>query len=154
VKKSLILVVALLLSAGLAWAEEPVPGTASPDVSFLATVAAPAEAAAQEGGCALPDLAGLSEDEKEAALLAAGFEPSPTAAEWTCPVRFSCTSLTNCGIGPACGETDIGPCCTGGGHTYCCLFGTIKVTTCPCKCTAPACASACVNSSNVQWSCS
>jgi len=154
VKKSWILVVAVLLTAGLAWAEEPVASNATSDASFLATVAA-ADAAPQEGGCELPDLEGLSADEAEAALREAGFSNAPAdAAVPACPVRFKCTSLTNCGIGPVCGVTDIGPCCGTGGLIRCCTFGSIKVTTCPCECTAFACLLSCVNSSNVQFSCS
>jgi hypothetical protein len=154
VKKTLIFVAALLLTAGLAWAEEPAPGTASPDASFLASLA-PAAPTPQDGGCAMPDLAGLSADEKEAALLAAGFEQAPVnAAVPACPTSFSCTSIHNCGVGPACTLNDIGPCCSpGGGLVRCCISGSIKVTICPCQCTGNPCSFTCVNSSNKTSAC-
>jgi hypothetical protein len=153
-KKSLILAVALLLTAGLAWAAEPASAAGSPDAAFLASLA-PAPAAAQDGGCAMPDLAGLSADEKEAALMGAGFAPAPNAAAVpACPTKFSCNSIHNCGVGPACTLNDIGPCCSpGGGLVRCCISGTIKVTICPCQCTGNPCSFTCVNSSNKTSAC-
>ncbi len=128
----------------------------------LAAQAAPAEpewleaAAAEGGGCNLPDVAGLSEAEAAAAALAAGFElPEPTAmAPPACPVNFACNSIGNCAAGPLCSLTVLGPCCTTTtGLRICCLSGSIKVTQCPCRCSGSPCAIQCVSSSNLSWSC-
>lgn len=137
-KHVLVLVFALLLTAGLAWAEEP--AVADPPV--------------EEGGCELPDFTGMSEEEIQAAALAAGFGLEPVWAQPpTCPVRFSCSSINNCGIG-LCAVADIGPCCSPStGLQLCCISGTIKVRTCPCVCTGGPCALNCVNSTDVSWRC-
>lgn len=139
---SLTFVLALLLTAGVAWAEEAVPTDAVQ--------------VAEGGGCMLPDLAGLSDEEAEAALEEAGFATSAIeTATPMCPTRFSCSSIVNCGIGPLCSLTDIGPCCTtSGGLGLCCISGTIKVRRCPCQCTGFPCNILCPQSTDVQWRCS
>lgn len=140
---SLILAVALLLTAGVAWAEEAAPAETLPVL--------------EGGGCVLPDLAGLSDDDAEEALREAGFDTGAaieTAAPM-CPTRFSCSSIVNCGIGSLCSLTDIGPCCTtSGGLGLCCTSGTIKVRRCPCRCTGNPCNIVCPQSTDVKWSCS
>lgn len=151
-KQASICVFVLLLTAGLAWAEEaPAPDAAPP-----ADEAAPAAPLFEGGGCEMPDLTGLSEQEAETALREAGFEVSSAVETATpvCPTRFDCSSIFNCGIGPLCAVTDIGPCCTTGGLGLCCIQGTIKVRTCPCTCTGNPCNIQCPNSSDVKWRCS
>lgn len=139
-KASLILAVVLLLTPGLAPAEEAAPATADPF---------------EGGGCVLPDLAGLSDDQAVATLRGAGFDLAPigTAAA-ACPTTFMCSSMTNCGIGALCSVTDIGQCCTsGGGIGVCCVSGTIKVRQCPCVCTGNPCNVLCPQSTDVRWRC-
>jgi hypothetical protein len=139
-KACLILAVVLLLTPGLAAAEEAAPATADPF---------------EGGGCVMPDLAGLSEDDATAALRSAGFDLSPIdAAAPACPITFSCNSITNCGIGMVCSITDIGPCCTtGGGLGLCCISGSIKVRQCPCTCTGSPCSVFCPQNTDVKWRC-
>lgn len=155
-KQTLILAAVMLATAGLAWAEAP---TAAP--AEMALPAATADLAPgplfADGSCEMPDLAGLSEEEIAAAAFAAGLDTSPTAAAAAppaCPVAFQCNSITNCAAGPLCSVTDIGQCCTQGPFTLCCISGTIKVSRCPCRCTAFACSLQCVSSTNVKWGCS
>jgi hypothetical protein len=140
-KRTPILFAALLLTAGLAWAAEP----ATHDDLF----------ADSGGGCMLPDLAGLSQEQIAAAALQAGLQASPTEVQVpACPVKFDCSSIFNCGIG-VCAIADIGACCqTTGGPILCCISGTIKVRTCPCVCTGNPCSFTCVNSTDVKWRCS
>jgi hypothetical protein len=151
-RASLILVVALLLTPGLAWAADAAPTGAAP----ASQAVAPDDSALEGGGCMLPDLAGLSQDDAAVALREAGFDLSPMdAATPACPTSFSCSSITNCGIGPLCSVADIGPCCTvSPGLGVCCISGTIKVRNCPCKCTGNPCNIVCPNSSDVKWRCS
>jgi len=139
---SLILAVALLLTAGVAWAEETAPTEIVP--------------ALEGGGCMLPDLAGLSDEEADAALVKAGFGTTVIeTATPMCPVRFSCSSIVNCGVGSLCAAADIGPCCiTSSGLGICCTSGTIKVKRCPCKCAGNPCNIICPQSTDVQWNCS
>lgn len=148
-KTFLLFAAALLLTAGLASAEQP----ASTDAEAVV---------AEGGGCVMPDLSGLSDEEAEAALRGAGFAVFPeeraeaveTAAP-LCPQRFSCSSITNCGIGQLCSLSDIGPCCTtSSGLGICCIQGTIKVRRCPCVCTGNPCNILCPQSTDVQWRCS
>ena len=148
-KSSVVLVLALLLCTGLAWAEEP---------TTQDNGKAPEQAVeADGGGCMLPDLAGLSDDEARSTLEKAGFDLTAAidTATPVCPTRFSCTSIVNCGVGSLCAIADIGPCCTtGSGLALCCIQGTIKVRSCPCKCTGNPCNIQCPNSTDVQWRCS
>jgi len=139
---SLIFAVSLLLTAGVAWAGETAPAEVAP--------------ALEGGGCVLPDLAGLSDEEAEAVLDKAGFDTTAIdTATPMCPVRFSCSSIVNCGIGSLCSAADIGPCCTTStGLGICCTNGTIKVKSCPCRCTGNPCNIVCPYSTDVQWSCS
>ena len=153
-KRSLIIAAALLLTLGLpfagttAGAEEAVTNTAPEDALFVAADTATA-------GCTLPDLAGMSQEEIEEAALEGGFDVAPVnTAVQACPVRFNCSSITNCAAGPLCSITDIGPCCSQGGLQLCCISGTIKVRRCPCECTAFACSLSCVNNDQVRWGCS
>jgi hypothetical protein len=141
-KRTLLLLAALLLVPSLDWAEEPAPN----DDLF----------ANSGGGCMLPDLAGLSPEQIAAAALQAGLQAAPTAVQVpACPVKFDCGSIFNCGIGPLCSLTDIGACCqTSGGPILCCTNGTIKVRQCPCQCTGNPCAISCPNSTDVKWRCS
>lgn len=157
-KLSVVLALALLLCSGLAWAEAPAAHDATASAPQATQAPETARAAPEDGGgCMLPDLAGLSDEEARAALVGAGFDLSmaiDTAAP-VCPTKFSCSSIVNCAAGSVCSLTDIGPCCTyGGGLSLCCLQGTIKVRRCPCRCTAPACALQCLDSTDVSWSCS
>lgn len=148
-KRTLVVVAALLLTVGVAWAEEPAADAPTP-------AAAPADATFEGGGCVLPDLAGLSDEEIEQAALEAGLgiQPPAQAAAPACPVKFSCNSITNCGAGSLCSLSDIGPCCTtSSGLSLCCITGTIKVRRCPCVCTGNPCALSCVNSTDVKWRC-
>jgi hypothetical protein len=150
-RSSLLFALALLLTAGLAWADGAAPTDAVQTDGEVAL--------AEGGGCMLPDLAGLSDEEADAALREAGFGVSDVgaveAAAPLCPTRFSCSSLVNCGIAGYCSLSDIGPCCTvSTGLRLCCIQGSIKVRTCPCGCTAYPCESTCPQSSDVQWSCS
>jgi hypothetical protein len=133
-KRTLVVAAILLFTASLAWAE----GNAA-------------------DGCRLPNLAGLSQEQAAAAAFAAGFEISTAvnAAVQPCATPFQCNSIGNCAAGPLCGITNIGQCCSIGGGTLCCASGgTIKVVTCPCRCTSMLCASACINSSDVSMFCS
>ena len=166
-KASVVFVLALLLVSGLAWAEEATPqDTAAAPAATASTgqgtseATAPASEPAVEadgGGCMLPDLAGLSDEDARSTLEKAGFDLTApvNAATPMCPTRFSCTSIVNCGVGPLCAINDIGPCCTtGGGLSLCCITGSIKVRHCPCKCTGNPCNIQCPNSTDVRWSCS
>ena len=147
-KRTLFFVVALFLVSGLAWAGgESSGGAPVPTAEPLF---------AEGGGCTLPDLSGLSAEERMSAALAAGFQVSPTpAAIQACPVTFHCNSITNCAAGPVCGLADIGQCCnSGGGVILCCTSGTIKVQRCPCQCNGNPCAIQCVNSTDIRWGCS
>lgn len=149
-KRTLLLVSALVLAAAPTWAA---PATSTDDGAAVQPAATLAD---DGGGCVLPDLAGLSDDEVAAASLASGLEiPAATpAAVPVCPTTFRCNSITNCAAGPLCGITDIGQCCSMAGLIRCCVSGTIKVKTCPCQCTAPLCAFSCVNSAEVTSRCS
>ena len=132
-KRTLFVAAILLFTARLAWAEGPTGG-----------------------GCLLPNLAGLSPEQAAAAAFAAGFETSTAvnAAVPPCPMLFKCTSITDCVATTLCANRDIGNCCSTGGGFICCTNGTIKVTTCPCRCTGISCAAACINSSDVSMFCS
>lgn len=151
-RASLIFAVVLLLTPGLAWADEPATADAAPASQTVAADGPVLEG----GGCLLPDLAGLSADDAKTALEGAGFGISPVeTALPKCPVRFSCSSIVNCGIGGLCVAADIGPCClASSGLGVCCLDGTIKVRSCPCVCTGNPCNITCPNSRDVQWNCS
>jgi hypothetical protein len=94
-KKALVLVAILLLTSGLAWAEGTASGAAAPEAVGQAN-SSPAE-----GGCTLPDFTGLSPDQQLAAALAAGFQLNGAVDRQVpvCPTVFSCTSITNCGVG-------------------------------------------------------
>lgn len=147
-KRVLVFVAALFLVSGLAWAG----GESSGGAPIPASDPLFAE---EGGGCTLPDLSGLPEEERMSAALAAGFQVSPTPAAYPiCPVTFQCNSIGNCGIGPICSLTDIGPCCTSGGFTICCTQGTFKVRRCPCVCTGTICSTVCTNSDDVRRTCS
>jgi hypothetical protein len=143
-KRTLILLVCLLVTRSIAWAEDP-----TPDAEVVADPG-------PGGACALPDLAGLSPDQIAAAVLEAGLQiqGSPAAAP-LCPTTFKCNSIANCAAGPLCSLTNIGPCCTTpGGLSICCVGGlNIWVKRCPCQCTAPACSFQCVNSTEVSRFC-
>src|SRR5262245_2440978 len=91
-KRPLLLLVALLLMASLAWAAEPAPN-ADP-------------LADSGGGCMLPDFAGLSPEQTAAAAIAAGLQMAPTEVQVPpCPTTFSCSSLTSCAAGSPCTVT-------------------------------------------------
>lgn len=139
-KASLILAVVLLLTPGLAAAQETAPATADPF---------------EGGGCVLPDVDGMSQDDAAAALRGAGFDLGAVdTAVPACPTTFMCTSITNCGVGAVCAVSDIGQCCTtGGGVVACCITGTIKVRRCPCVCTGNPCSILCPQSTDVRWRC-
>lgn len=148
-KKALVLVAILLLTSSLAWAEGT-PGAAAPET------VGQADPGPAEGSCTLPDFAGLSPDQQLAAALAAGFQLNGAVNRQTpmCPTVFSCSSLTNCGVGGPCSTTDIGDCCVNGvGATICCFGGTIKVRRCPCHCTGRPCAIQCTTSDDVSLQC-
>jgi len=140
-KPKLLLFATLLLVASIGSAEEPAPNS-----TFFAD---------SGGGCMLPDLAGLSQEQIAAAALQAGFQASPTEVQVpACPVKFDCTSIFHCGIGPVCSLSNLGACCqTPGGPIICCTSGTIKVQQCPCVCTGNPCAISCPNSTDVKWRC-
>jgi hypothetical protein len=157
-KSSVVLILALLLVSGVVWAEEATPQ----DSAALTATAVSAEPGAEPaveadgGGCMLPDLDGLSDGEARSTLEKAGFDLTSAVSTATpvCPTRFSCSSIFNCGIGSLCAVADIGPCCTRSGLTLCCIQGSIKVRTCPCKCTGNPCNIQCPSSTDVQWRCS
>ena len=120
------------------------------DAPFLSTP----DWAQGDGGCQLPDLAGLSDAEAQAEIEAAGLRVTNAAAP-ACPVAFSCDSITNCTAGNLCSTISIGRCCTmGGGLGLCCATGVIKVRTCPCRCTSNLCSFSCLNSNDIKWGCS
>lgn len=150
-RTSVILAIALLLTAGVAWADEAPSDTLAPAGQELAY----GDAALDGGGCMLPDLSGLSDQEATKALEGAGFDVAATqAAAQACPTTFMCTSITNCGITGLCSVTDIGPCCTtSSGLGICCISGTIKVRKCPCGCTGNPCNIVCPQSTDVRWRC-
>jgi hypothetical protein len=151
-RASRILAIALLLTPGLAWAEEAAPTDAPPTSQGVALY----DSLFEGGGCVLPDLAGLSQEDAETALEGAGFDVSAVeTATQACPTSFSCSSITNCGITGLCSGTDIGPCCTvSSGLGVCCIQGTIKVRKCPCGCTGNPCNIVCPQSTDVKWRCS
>ena len=140
----------VLLAVALPMSAEP-----APDALFL-----PAPEVAASGsdgaGCVLMDVAVEEGADPFDAIRAAGFTPPPTNAQLPqCPTPFACSSIGNCAAGPLCALTDIGPCCqVSPGLIRCCLNGTIKVTRCPCRCTATLCAIACIQSANVTSVCS
>lgn len=141
--KRTLVVFAMLLFAGLAWAEGP------------ETNDEPIADPGLGGGCVLPDLAGLSPDQIALAALEAGFQTTPMNVQApACPVTFHCNSIGNCGIGPLCAIGNIGPCCSaGGGLNLCCINGNIWVKKCPCRCTGNPCSITCPNSTEVNWHC-
>lgn len=135
--RTLVILSALLLCGGLSWADGP---SASGDADH----------------CWMPDLAGLSPEQAEVALMAAGLVAPAAQAAATypaCPVDFECSSIPNCAAGAPCGLTDLGPCCTAAGGVRCCTSGTIAVLTCPCQCTGFLCSLQCAASSNVNSRC-
>ncbi|MEM9553287.1 MAG: hypothetical protein AAGC60_03450 [Acidobacteriota bacterium] len=149
-KRLLILSSLIFLVVSPTWAADPAAAVLT--ATGAALPSAP-DWALDQGGCQLPDLEGLSEEEARARVEAAGMEITDAAAP-ACPVSFSCNSLTNCAAGSLCSITDIGRCCTtGGGLGLCCAMGTIKVKRCPCRCTGPACLLSCVQSADVKWGC-
>ena len=152
-KRLLILSSLFLLVVGPTWAADTVSDAAGavPTAGDAPFLGAP-DWAQDDGGCQLPDLAGLSEAEAKAQIEAAGLRVTNAAAP-ACPVAFSCNSITNCAAGSPCSTADLGPCCTMGGVGLCCATGTIKVRTCPCVCTGSLCALICVASNNVKWGC-
>jgi hypothetical protein len=148
-KKTLVLVAILLLSGSLAWAEG-LGAAAAPEAVGQVNSSPAGE------GCTLPDFAGLSEDQRLAAALAAGFQIDGAINRQVpiCPTVFHCNSITNCGAGAPCSTTDIGQCCDpGGGGFICCASGTIKVRSCPCVCIGSPCAIQCTTSTDVTMHC-
>jgi hypothetical protein len=140
-KRVMILIVVLLCTWSVAWAE-----TSAPASGFLAD---------SGDGCMLPDLSGLSPDQIAAAALQAGLQAAPNEVQVpACPTTFSCNSITNCGAGTVCTVSIIGPCCKSAvGPVLCCVSGNIKVTRCPCVCTGNPCAVLCGTSTDVKLSC-
>ena len=153
-KRLLILLGLFFFVISPAWASDTANDAAAAiptggDAPFLSTP----DWAQGDGGCQLPDLAGLSDAEAKAQIEAAGLRVTDAAAP-ACPVAFSCNSITNCAAGGPCSTADLGPCCTTGGRIgLCCATGTIKVRTCPCVCTGTLCALICVSSNNIKWGC-
>jgi hypothetical protein len=134
VKRTLVLVVVLLFTSHFAWAE----GTAA------------------GGGCALPDLAGLSPDQVAVAALQAGLQMSAATSATpvqVCPATFQCSSIAGCGSSMVCSATPIGQCCSVGTVVICCS-STIFVIRCPCKCVLEDCPHQCAQSTQVTRSCS
>jgi hypothetical protein len=153
-KRTLVALSILLLTATLAWAEAP---TAAAAAAAAPTSAAPEQAdgsGLEAAGCELADLAGLSAD--GAPALEAALQPAPTQFQLPpCPTPFQCNSITNCAAGPVCSLTDIGQCCATPMSIRCCPAGqTIKVVRCPCQCTGPACSLHCAASTEVKVTCS
>jgi hypothetical protein len=148
-KRTLVLIALLLLTCSLAWAEEPAPGT-SAGAPLGGSIASDSG-----GGCMLPDLTGLSQEQILAAALEAGFQVSPTDVQIPpCPTTFSCTSIPNCGAGTPCTVSIIGQCCKpAGAPPICCANGPIKEKRCPCVCTGSPCAFQCINSTDVKLIC-
>lgn len=145
-KRMLVFVAALFLMSGLAWAGGESSGGAPAIQSLLA----------EGGGCKLPNLAGLSPEQRAAAALGAGFQISPTTVSTpACPVTFNCNHLRGCAAGTVCSLGNIGPCCdAGGGDVICCAnYGNIWVVDCACECTGFNCSPLCETSVDVQWSC-
>jgi hypothetical protein len=148
-KRILILVAVLLLSSALSWAQTA--GTAPAPVMDPRTGG---------GHCQLPNLAGLTPEQRAAAILNAGLKMtsadigvgSPYPA---CPTTFKCNSIANCQAGSICNTTVIGPCCHDGSAVLCCQdHGDIAVDRCACQCPlGTACSLACLNSTNVSVSC-
>lgn len=146
-KRVLILVVVLFLMSALSWAQTA--GTAAAPVADPRTGG---------GHCQLPNLAGLTPDQRAVAALNAGLQVtyadivvSPPPA---CPTAFACNSVAGCGAGSVCTATFLGRCCRDGGATLCCQDGgDIVVTRCGCVCTGPLCSSACSTKTNVSVNC-
>ena len=146
-KRVVILVAVLFLMSALSWAQTA--GTAPAPVADPRTGG---------GHCQLPDLAGLTPEQRAAAALNAGLQMtyadtvvSPPPA---CPTAFNCSSIAGCGAGSVCAVSVLGRCCQDGGATLCCQDGgDINVNRCPCKCTGPLCSSACSSKTNVTVNC-
>jgi hypothetical protein len=149
-KRILILVAVLLLSSALSWAQTA--GTAPAPVADPRTGG---------GHCQLPNLAGLTPEQRAAAVLNAGLQVtyadvvvgSPYPA---CPTTFKCNSIDNCKAGSVCNFTVIGRCCHDGSAVLCCQDGgDIAVDRCACECplNGGGCSTVCLNSTNVSISC-
>ena len=167
-KRVLIFLCVALLSVGVVWAEEVTSEEqeTSQEETPMPVDSAPVEGVPfgevdfsdpGEGGCQVPDLTGLSEEEAKATAIAAGFsvmEQVPAQLPM-CPVRSSCPNILNCGVGGPCSASILGPCCQvpGGGLGICCIAGQITVKQCPCVCTGNPCALSCVSSTHVRWGC-
>jgi hypothetical protein len=146
-KRILILVAVLFLMSALSWAQT------------AGTAPAP-EADPRTGGghCQLPNLAGLTPEQRAAAALNAGLQMtyadtvvSPPPA---CPVTYNCNSVAGCAAGSVCSATVLGRCCRDGNATLCCQDGDdIVVNRCGCVCTGTVCSSACTSKTNVSVSC-
>lgn len=107
------------------------------------------------GGCALPDVAGLSPDQIAVAALNAGLQMSAATSDPTiqaCPATFLCSSIAGCGSSMVCSATPIGQCCTLGTAVLCCA-NTIFVVRCPCQCVLEDCPRQCGQSTQVTRSC-
>jgi hypothetical protein len=147
-KRILILVAVLLLSSALSWAQTA--GTAPAPVADPRTGG---------GHCQLPNLAGLTPEQRAVAALNAGLQMTyaatvtgPTPA---CPTTFKCNSIANCQAGSVCSATFLGHCCRDGNATLCCQDGgDIVVDRCACVCPfGVVCSSACTSKTNVSVNC-
>jgi hypothetical protein len=78
------------------------------------------------------ELAGAACLTPTAAAPAAGGGLRPVPVDSTVPPACPTTLVCPYGPAPPCSVTDIGPCCSTGGGTFCCNSGTIKVQTCNC----------------------
>jgi hypothetical protein len=147
-KRILILVAVLLLSSILSWAQAA--GTASAPVADPRTGG---------GHCQLPNLAGLTPEQRAVAALNAGLQmtyaATPVGSPYpACPTTFKCNSVAGCGAGPVCSLTVLGRCCHDGAAVLCCQDGgEIVVNRCGCVCAGTVCSSACSTKTNVTVSC-
>src|SRR4029077_12779301 len=102
-KRILILVAVLFLMSALSWAQTA--GTAPAPVADPRTGG---------GHCQLPNLVGLTPEQRAAAVLNAGLQVTyaDTTPVPACPVTFNCNSIANCGVGSTCNNTVLGRCCS------------------------------------------
>ena len=162
-KRVLIVCLITFFSVGVVWAE----GTSEERAAAAEQAPAAVELAplnlggdlfaeAEAGGCSMPDLSGLSDEDAKAALIASGFEVSEQVQAQLpmCPVVSSCNSVGNCGVGSPCALSIVGPCCQSTAGVACCAGGlNIVKSECPCVCTSTLCSLQCAQTTQVRSRC-
>jgi hypothetical protein len=146
-KRILILVAVLFLMSALSWAQTA--GTAPAPVADPRTGG---------GHCQLPNLAGLTPEQRAAAILNAGLQvtyaDTVVGLPPACPTTYNCNSVAGCATGSVCNATVLGRCCRDGNATLCCQDGgDIVVNRCGCVCTGTVCSTACTSKTNVAVNC-